>query len=57
VFLTAISIRIGLFSSKIHNGDDTPKNSSIFVGTSRERSKFPNIKTALHLEFHITEIY
>jgi len=25
VFLTAISIGIGLFSSKIHNGDDTPK--------------------------------
>ena len=26
VFLTAISIRIGLLSSKIHNGDDTPKD-------------------------------
>jgi hypothetical protein len=26
VLLTAISIRIGLLSSKIHNGDDTPKD-------------------------------
>jgi hypothetical protein len=26
VFLTAISIHIGLLSSKIHNGDDTPKD-------------------------------
>ena len=27
VFLTAMSIRIGLPSSKMHNGDDTPKES------------------------------
>jgi hypothetical protein len=26
VFLTVISIRIRLLSSKIHNGDDTPKD-------------------------------
>jgi len=25
VFLTAFSIRVGLLSSKIRNGDDTPK--------------------------------
>jgi len=25
VFLTAFSIRVSLLSSKIHNGDDTPK--------------------------------
>jgi len=28
VFLTAISIRIGLLSSKIHNGDGTRKDFS-----------------------------
>jgi hypothetical protein len=26
VFLTAIFIHIGLLSSEIHNGDDTPKD-------------------------------
>jgi len=26
VFLTAFSIRVSLLSSKIHNGDDTPKD-------------------------------
>ena len=26
VFLTAFSIRVSILSSKIHNGDDTPKD-------------------------------
>jgi len=26
VFFTAFSIRVSLLSSKIHNGDDTPKD-------------------------------
>jgi len=34
VFLTAISTGIGLLSSKIHNGDDTPKESSIHYNPS-----------------------
>jgi hypothetical protein len=40
VFLTAISIRIGLLSSKIHNGDDTPKDENI-----RETIKISENKT------------
>ena len=31
VFLTAISIRTGLLSSKIHNGDGTPKDHLAFI--------------------------
>ena len=30
VFLTAFSIRISLISSKIHNGDDTPKDTEAY---------------------------
>jgi hypothetical protein len=31
VFLTVMSIRIGLLSSKIHNGDDTPNDTNSFL--------------------------
>ena len=38
MFLTAFSIRVSLLSSKIHNGDDTPKGGLSF-------SRFPRQKT------------
>jgi len=31
VFLTAFSIRVSLISSKIYNGDDTPKDQHFFL--------------------------
>jgi len=34
VFLIAISIHIGLLSTKIHNGDDNPKAWSVVWGLS-----------------------